>query len=105
MRDFEHFQSLRLPPVELKAPADWHRCFDAISRWLRLSGFVIAISLLDTTPSRADALDTWTPRNSGTSNGLLCITYGNNEFVAVGAKGTILTSPDGVTWTPRNSNT
>jgi hypothetical protein len=33
------------------------------------------------------------------------VTYGNGLFVAVGEWGTILTSPDGVTWTARTSGT
>jgi hypothetical protein len=33
------------------------------------------------------------------------VTFGNNLFVAVGAAGAIFTSPDGNTWTPRNSGT
>ena len=33
------------------------------------------------------------------------MTYGNGLFVAVGGSGTILTSPDGVTWTARTSGT
>jgi uncharacterized membrane protein len=46
---------------------------------------------------------TWTVRNLGDS--LFGVTYGNGLFVAVGGRGTILTSPDGVTWTPRASGT
>jgi hypothetical protein len=38
-------------------------------------------------------------RTSGTSNDLNGVTYGNGLFVAVGEGGTILTSPDGVSWT------
>jgi hypothetical protein len=47
---------------------------------------------------------TWTLRSWGFGffDG---VTYGNGLFVAVGAKGTILTSPDGVSWTPRTSGT
>jgi hypothetical protein len=33
------------------------------------------------------------------------VTYGNGLFVAVGRFGTILTSPDGVSWTARTSGT
>ena len=33
------------------------------------------------------------------------MTYGNGRFVAVGEDGTILTSPDGVSWTRRTSGT
>src|SRR5437762_396025 len=36
-----------------------------------------------------------------TANGLLGATYGNGQFVAVGLFGTVLTSPDAVTWTSR----
>jgi hypothetical protein len=49
----------------------------------------------------ADPLDQWTWRNPlPQGNSLLGIAYGKNQFVAVGA-GTILTSPDGATWTTR----
>jgi hypothetical protein len=44
-------------------------------------------------------------RTSGTSKWLNGVTYGNGLFVAVGEGGTILTSPDGVTWTQRTSGT
>ena len=50
-------------------------------------------------------LDIWTKRSSGTTSGLIDITYGNSLFVAVGISGIILTSPDGITWTSRTSNT
>jgi hypothetical protein len=46
---------------------------------------------------------TWTVRNQGST--LYSITYGNNQFVAVGSSGTIRTSPDGVSWTVRTSGT
>jgi hypothetical protein len=38
-------------------------------------------------------------------NDLYSVTYANNLFVAVGYAGTILTSPDGTTWTISNSGT
>jgi hypothetical protein len=41
----------------------------------------------------------WTPQPTGTSSILYGVTYGNGLFVAVGGSGTILTSPDGVSWT------
>lgn len=50
-----------------------------------------------------DGLDTWTTRTSGTSNHLYGVTYGNSTFVAVGLRGKIVTSPDGVTWKTRKS--
>ena len=33
------------------------------------------------------------------------VAFGHGTFVAVGSAGTVLTSPDGVSWTPRLSNT
>jgi hypothetical protein len=39
---------------------------------------------------------TWTPITF--SNTLNAITFGSGQFAAVGAVGTILTSPDAVTW-------
>ena len=47
----------------------------------------------------------WTKKNSGTTNWLHCVIFGNGQFVAVGDNGTILTSPDGTVWTQRNSGT
>ncbi len=45
----------------------------------------------------ADAT-TWTPRNPGSANNLYAIAKSSALFVAVGAKGTIVTSADGITW-------
>jgi hypothetical protein len=42
----------------------------------------------------------WTPRNTGTVNNLNAIAANTAQFVAVGAKGTIVRSGDGVTWIP-----
>lgn len=53
--------------------------------------------------AQADSLDNWNSQNSGTSSSLFKITYANNTFVAVGADGVILTSPDAVTWTRQSS--
>jgi hypothetical protein len=40
-----------------------------------------------------------------TSNNLYSVAYGNGQYVAVGANNTILTSPDGIAWTPATSPT
>ena len=45
----------------------------------------------------------WTEQTSGTGNNLSDVTYGQSLYVAVGQSSTILTSPDGVTWTSRSS--
>ncbi len=73
----------------------------------RLSVLAIILGLLvNTFAAQTDPLDTWTLRNPlPTSSDLLSITFGENQFVAVGVGGTVLTSPDGQTWTPRNSGT
>jgi hypothetical protein len=46
---------------------------------------------------------TWTTRNSGVSQQLRCVTFGNNLYVAAGLTGNITTSTDGTTWTTRTS--
>jgi hypothetical protein len=51
--------------------------------------------------SSLDAFD-WTI-TSGTTNELWGVTYGSNNFVAVGRGNAILTSPNGVRWTKRFS--
>lgn len=38
-------------------------------------------------------------------NDLLAITYGRGQFVAVGANGTVITSPDGIRWTVETTDT
>lgn len=48
----------------------------------------------------------WNLRNSGISENLLAVQFGQGQFVAVGGwtdSGRILCSPDGVTWTQRDS--
>jgi hypothetical protein len=54
----------------------------------------------------ADSLDRWTVRSPGlTENAFHGIAYGNGQFVAVGAAGTIVKTPDGVNWTLRQAPT
>jgi len=43
----------------------------------------------------------WTTHSIKDNEAFLSITYANNQYVTVGNAGTILTSPDGVTWTER----
>jgi hypothetical protein len=65
--------------------------------------FISMLALLVFTGTgHAGPLDTWTWRNP-TSIGISSVAFGQNQFVAVGAFGTILTSPDGITWTTRTS--
>jgi hypothetical protein len=59
--------------------------------------FGIAVS------ARADALDNWFLRTSGTTAILRAATYGNGNFVVVGNGGVLLTSTDGSNWVSRSS--
>src|SRR4029077_5180003 len=63
--------------------------------------FSLVGGLLKPAAALADGLDTWTSRISGSTYPLQGIAYGHNQFVVVGTAGTILTSPDGSTWTSR----
>jgi hypothetical protein len=47
----------------------------------------------------------WVAETSGTSQDLYGVSYVNGQFVAVGAAGALLTSPDGAAWTVRTSST
>lgn len=55
--------------------------------------------------SSSDHGATWTTRTSGTANSLngVCWDATTSLFIAVGASGTIRTSPDGINWTGRTS--
>ena len=54
----------------------------------------------------ADPLATWHQRNSlSQTTPLNSITYAKCLFVAVRESGVVLTSPDGLTWSPQNSGT
>lgn len=53
-----------------------------------------------------DPLDTWHWRNpSPQGNPLHGVCFGDEEFVAVGANGTVMTSPDGEAWLNQESGT
>ena len=47
----------------------------------------------------------WVMTSSGTSQDLYGVSYLNGQFIAVGAAGALLTSPDGAAWTVQISNT
>lgn len=59
-----------------------------------------AVSLQQPTHAPAQSLGPWQPQTvAGFSNNLNGVTFGNGQFVTVGAQGSILRSPDGVQWT------
>lgn len=59
----------------------------------------VTSSIVSLTVAPATGLDRWTQRNPlPQSHPLLGMAWGNGLFVAVGAHGTVLTSPDGATW-------
>ncbi len=71
-------------------------------------GFIMhALLLVGITASALLAQTTWTTVafNSCTSAELRGIVYGDGEYVAVGDSGTILTSPNGSSWTKQTSGT
>jgi photosystem II stability/assembly factor-like uncharacterized protein len=62
-----------------------------------------ALSILSNPTQAADPLATWHIRQKAVvagSESYEGVAYGNGTWVVVGAGGSILTSPDGVTWTP-----
>ena len=63
----------------------------------------LALVLL-TEIGRADPLDTWSSGSPLPQVGLSAIAYAQEEVVAVGWPGAILTSADGVNWVQRQSN-
>ncbi len=50
----------------------------------------------------AASLSDWTSRDAASNENMFGVCYGLGQFVAVGMKGTLITSPDGATWTPRS---
>ena len=65
--------------------------------------FLVAIVLALTATPHAQS--NWTLAPSLTTANLWGVCNGGGQFVAVGERGTILTSPDGTAWTPRQSGT
>ncbi|MCV2355612.1 WSC domain-containing protein [Paucibacter sp. B2R-40] len=66
----------------------------------------LALALVLTLPTLADAggpPQSWSTRSAPTVEDLDGVAFGDGMFVAVGNKGTILTSPDGTAWTQRAS--
>jgi hypothetical protein len=70
-----------------------------------ISRIILAFLVYQGFLSTASAQSNWTARTSGTTNNLTAVAYSGTQYVAVGASGTTLTSPDGVTWTTRTPAT
>jgi hypothetical protein len=58
----------------------------------------IIVSLLFIIAITVPGQEVWKAENSGTTATLTDVTYGNEQFVAVGSGGAVITSPDGKTW-------
>jgi hypothetical protein len=86
--------------VTLPGKQSRHEEVDLMKTPRALSLWLVALPLACIDPVRGgDPLDTWHWRNPRpTAQPLFDVTWGNNEFVAVGAHGTVLTSPDGEHW-------
>ncbi|GEM_PF-2471351 len=60
---------------------------------------ILMFGVVAGTATAADPLDTWYWRSpSPQGNPLNGVCFGADEFVAVGANGTVMTSPDGAAW-------
>ena len=108
----------KIPPVRVpSATSQTFKYVTLVADKLRClaAACVFICWLLAAPPAQAqqDCPDSLTSRNSGTTNSLSDITYGNGLFVAVGGEfdpdtaetlGMILTSDDGVSWTIRSSS-
>lgn len=62
-------------------------------------------TITPTPTSKPAASSIWHAQSSGTTQGLISITWADTRFVTVGIGGTVLTSPNGTTWTAQNSKT
>ncbi len=59
----------------------------------------------DVLTHKSPLVTTWTGRDSHTALRILDVAHNSNQFIAVGASGTIRTSPKGITWTVQSSDT
>ena len=75
--------------------------------WLQRASLAIVCSaFLIVKGLAADSLDRWHARPAPSpAVSVHALTFADGSFVAVGDAGAILTSPDGVNWTPRYSGT
>ena len=95
-------KSLGLVNLRLSAK----RAGDMNSKPFSKRSFACAICALLQLTTLADPLATWHQRNSlSQTNALFSVVYANGLFVAVGESGTVLTSPDGITWGRQNPGT
>jgi hypothetical protein len=67
-------------------------------------GESVAVGGMGRAISSGDLFRTWTNRVSGTLLSLYGVGYGNGRYVAVGELGLILTSANGIDWTPASTN-
>jgi hypothetical protein len=70
-----------------------------------VAAVIIAAVLLGSWLGKAEPLDNWNTRDSGVTNVLNGVAYGNGVYVVVGNEGIVLSSTNGVNWTKRSSGT
>lgn len=70
----------------------------AYAHTLLIAAGLALASALAVMPAQGDPLDHWTAVPSGVTNELCAITYGDNQFVAVGSNGVILVSSNALAW-------
>jgi len=64
---------------------------------------LVTFTLVALTTALTRAQEQWLSRTSDVTNNLWSVAYAGAQWVAVGEQGTILTSPDGISWTKRPS--
>ena len=100
-----------LPVLAQACGATWTRQIPNDLRDIAQGTLTVAVGANATIITSNDQGSTWTLRQAPASvsnvtlNGVATGYPDGQLYVAVGAGGVILTSPDGITWTPRTSNT
>jgi len=78
---------------------------NGITRGISAGAFVyVAVGAAGNIFTSTDNLATWTLATFNAGKDLFSVSYLGGIFIATGANGTLLTSPDAITWTSRTSN-
>ena len=68
-------------------------------------GIYLGLMIIGQLARAADPIETWTSTDTKVHYDLIAVAYGTGQYVAVGGRGIILSSPDGTSWTQRTSGT